>query len=238
MSNTTALARKFRVDVTSDLTLAAGFIELKGISALKPTVDPNSVDTSSYDTNGWDSFEITSNAWGLTTTFWRRTASGIYDPGQELVRACVGKFGDAARVGVRWYDRNGGPEAYQGVAIVKWERANDGVKDVDAATVTLQGDGVRYDIANPGVADAAPLLVSATPDGAAAGAQLSIYGAGFTGVTGAAGVKIGGTNATSYVVVSDSVIVAVMPAGSAGSAAIVVTNGVGASNSLAYTRGA
>lgn len=233
---TTALARKFRVEITTDLTLAGGWTQLNGISALKPSVSPNMVDTSAYDTNGWDSFEITSNGWDVTTTFFRRTVSGVYDPAQETLRARIGQFGDSARVGVRWFDKNGGPEAFMGVAIVKWERAQDGVKDVDAATVTLSGDGILTPISNPGTAATAPVITSATPSGAAAGAQVSIYGSAFTGTVATTGVKFGGVNATSWVVVSDSVIVAVVPAGSAGSAPIIVTNAVGASASFPYTR--
>lgn len=237
MSNTSALARRFRVDVTSDLGLAGGWTELKGIYTLKPTVDANTVDTSAYDTNGWDSFEITSNSWGLTASVWRRTTSGLFDAGQELVRACVGQFGDGARIGVRFYDKNGGAEAYQGVAIVKWERANDGVKDVDAATITLMGDGQRLTISNPGTASAAPVVSAAQPSGAAAGAQVTISGAGFTGTLASGGVKFGGVSSATYTVVSDSTIVAVVPAGSAGSAVVTVINANGTSNSLAYTRG-
>jgi len=234
MSNTSALARRFRVDVTSDLSLAGGWTELKGIYTLKPTVDANTVDTSAYDTNGWDSFEITSNSWGLTASVWRRTTSGLFDAGQEIVRACVGTFGDSARVGVRFYDKNGGAEAYQGVAIVKWERANDGVKDVDAATITLMGDGERITITNPGTAASAPVASAATPSGAAAGELVRVSGSNFTGATT---VKFGGVSAPDFDVVSDGVLVAVMPAGTAGSAVVVVTNATGSSNSLAYTRG-
>lgn len=231
---TTALARKFRVDLTSDLTLSGGWVELKGISAFKPTVDSNTVETSAYDTDGWDSFEITGLAWGATATVFRRTLAGVYDPGQELARAAVGQFGDGARVGLRFYDKNGGPEAYQGVAVVKWERAQDGVKDVDAATITFMGDGARATITNPGVGAAVPTLLSALPSGAATGAQVTVKGSGFTGTTT---VKFGATNATSFAVVSDSALVAVVPAGSAGSAAVTVTNGVGNSTALPYTRG-
>jgi hypothetical protein len=232
---TTALARKFRLDITTDLTLAGGWTQLNGISSMKPSVDPNTVETSAYDTDGWESFEITGNAFGLTATFFRRTVSGVYDPAQEILRACVGQFGDAARVGVRWYDKNGGPEAFQGVTIVGWERAQDGVKDVDSATVKLTGDGALSTITNPGTAATVPAVLSALPSDAAAAEQVRINGSGFTGTTT---VKFGATNATSFVVVSDSVIVAVMPAGSAGSAAVAVTNAVGISTSLAYTRGA
>lgn len=235
--NTTALARKFRVDVTSDLTLAGGWVEVKGIYSLKPSVNPNLVDTSAYDTNGWDSFEITGNAWSLAESFWRRTTTGVYDPGQELIRARQGQFGDSARVGVRWYDKNGGPEAFQGVAIIGWDRANDGVKDADAAQVTLTGDGILSTITNPGVAAAAPVILAASPSGVAAGGQVQITGAGFTGTITTTGVKFAAVNATSWIVVSDNLIVAVMPAGSAGSAPITVTNAVGASTAFPYTRG-
>ena len=237
-SNTTALARKFRVDVTSDLTLAGGWVEVKGIYSLKPAVNPNLVDTSAYDTNGWDSFEITGNAWSLASSFWRRTTTGVYDPAQELLRARQAQFGDAARVGVRWYDKNGGPEAFQGVAIVGWERANDGVKDADAAQVSLTGDGILTPISNPGVAAAAPVVLAASPSGVAAGGQVQITGSGFTGTVASTGVKFGATAATSWVVVSDNLLVAIMPTGTAGSAAITVTNAVGTSAAFAYTRGA
>lgn len=236
MANTTALARKFRVDISSDLTGAGGWTQLKGIYALKPSIDPNTVETSSYDTAGWDSFEITGNAWGLTASFYRRTTSGVYDPGQELLRARIGQFGDSARVAVRWYDVDGGDESYEGVAIVKWERANDGVKDVDAATVTLMGDGeLDLDYANPGVAAAAPVLTSALPSAAAEGELVTITGSNFTGATD---VNFGATDAGDFTVVTDSVIVASVPAGTAGAANITVVNPAGTSSALSYTRGA
>lgn len=80
---------------------------------------------------------------------------------------------------------------------------------------------------------AIPTVTAATPSGAAAGAQVTITGSRFTGTTG---VKFAAAAATSFTVVNDSTIVAVVPAGSAGSAPIVVTNGVGPSTALAYTR--
>jgi hypothetical protein len=231
---TTALARKFRLDVTSDLTLAAGWTQVKGLSAFKPAVNPNLIDTSSYDTNGWSSFDVTMQQWELTMSFWRRTVSGVYDVGQELIRARQGQFGDSARVGCRWYDTAGGPEAFSGVAIVEWDRANDGVKDVDAATVKLDGDGVlNIGITNPYAAAAVPVIISALPSGAAAGALITLSGANFTGLSA---LTIGGVSAPTRTVVSDQTVIFVVPAGSAGSAPIIATNGAGASASFPYTR--
>lgn len=234
----TALARKLRVDVTADLTLATGWLQLNGIYSLKPDVTPKTIDTSAYDTNGWDSNEVISNGWAITTDFWRRTAAGVYDPGQELVRARIGQFGDSGRVGVRYYDKNGGPEAAQGIALVKWSRAKDGVADGDAASIVLTGDDALTTIANPGVAATVPVITSALPTAIAVGGIVTILGSAFTGTVVTGGVKFGVTAATSWSVVSDSVIVAVMPSGSAGAANITVTNAVGVSTAFVYVRGA
>jgi hypothetical protein len=152
------------------------------------------------------------------------------------VRAARTQFGDAARVYIRYYDRNGGPEAYKGWAIVTWVPKGSGVTDLGTVTITLQGDGPLTPISNPGTAPAAPVISAVTPSGAAAGAQITISGSGFNGTIATTGVKVGGVNATGWTVLGDSTIVAIMPAGSAGSAPVVVTNAQGASNSFAYTR--
>ena len=235
----TVLARKFRLDVTTDLTLAGGWLQLNGVDDFKPSVKPTLVDVSAYDSNGSAAQEKTFEEWSVSATVFRRTSAGVYDPGQELVRArTVGQFGDNCRVGVRWYDKDGGPEAFKGVAIVEWERAKTGVKDVDAVTITFNGTDVPLaSIANPGVAPVVPVVLSALPSGVAAAGVVTITGSGFTGTVPTSGVKFNSINATTWSVVSDSTIVAVMPAGSAGVGNIVVTNGVGPSTpAFPYTR--
>lgn len=236
----TTLARKFRVDLTADLTLASGWLQLNGIDDWNPNVNPTNEATDAYDTNGWSTSEVTMQAWSATASLFRRIAGGVYDPGQELARACMGQFGSSARLGVRWYDKNGGPEAYSGVALVGWARNNTAVANVEKATVTFTGTDVplNLNITNPIIGGAVPLLAAATPTAQSVGKILTIIGAGFTGTSGASAVTIGGVNASSYTVQSDSMITAVVPTGSAGSAPVVVTNGVGPSAALAYTRGA
>ncbi len=85
------------------------------------------------------------------------------------------------------------------------------------------------------IAPAAPTLVAATPPAVAAGGLVTIVGTGFTGATA---VKFGATNAAAYTVHNDTLIVASMPAGSAGTANVTVTNATGTSTALPYTRGA
>lgn len=236
----TALARKFRIDVTADLTLTGGWLQLNGVSDFQPLDKPTLIDTSAYDSNGSATSEKTFETWTATATVFRRQTAGVYDAAQELVRlATVGQFGNACRVGIRWYDKSAGPEAYQGVAIVEWARAKTGVTDIDAVTITFTGTDIPLaPITNPGVAAVAPLILSALPTAVSVGNLVTITGAGFAGTIATTGVKFGATNATGWIVVSDSVIVATMPAGSAGAANVVVTNAVGASTAFSYTRGA
>lgn len=95
--------------------------------------------------------------------------------------------------------------------------------------------GKKFRWYHPALKMVAPAITDATPPTATTGSTLTITGTGFTGTTQ---VTIGGTPATSFAVVSDTEITAIMPAGAAGSSPIKVTNGVGTSNSFAYSRGA
>ena len=235
MTAVNLLARGYKFDVSTD---GLTWVHPLGLDNLNDSLDPNIEKADEYDSNGWSSGEITMYDWSLVTGMHRKQDAGVEDPGQALIRACRGKFGDAARLYVRWYRTDGIDEAWQGRAIVKVENRDTSVTNIAAWTVTFKGDGVATPISNPYVAASAPVVTSASPSGAAAGAQVTIKGQGFTGTVATTGVKFGAVNATSWVVVSDSVIVAVMPAGSAGSAAVTVTNATGVSNSLAYTRGA
>jgi hypothetical protein len=231
---TVALARRFKVDVSADNST---WVPLKGIQDFSNQEKATLQSTDNYDTNGYGSSEKTLTTWSATIKVERLNTSGVFDPGQELVRAARFQFGAAARVYIRWYDRNNAPEAYSGYAIVDWNPTKTGTADFEEITISLTGDGQLLSITNPVTTSTAPVVTSATPSGAGTGAQVQIQGAYFTGTVVSTGVKFGGTAATSWTVVSDSMIVAILPTGSAGSAPITVTNATGTSNALAYTRG-
>ncbi len=158
-----------------------------------------------------------------------------------LNAAKPGTRGNQAAVEVRYYDSEGADYAFQGIFSVDVARQTTGNAEIGGWTVTLTSRGPIKVIANPyaeNPVEGAPAISSALPAAAVAGSQLTIKGSGFTGTTGATGVKVGAVNATSYVVAGDNVIVAVVPAGSAGSAPITVTRGSEASDPFPYTRGA
>jgi len=230
------LARGYRLEVSADGS--TNWLKLGGLNDLNDQITPNKVDSSNYDSNGWSASEITMQAWSVTAKFNRQATSGTEDPAAALIRGTRGQFGDSARLYVRWYSTVQTSEpAWQGRAIVELNKSKTGVADLNELTVTFTGDGILSSIANPYAPAAAPLIASASPSGVAAGGQVTITGQNFTGTVPTSGVKFGGVNATSWVVLGDSTIVAVMPAGSAGSAVVVVTNATGASASFPYTRG-
>lgn len=232
-----AFARRFKVDVSVDNIT---WVNLKGINDLTPSENATLQPADTYDTNGFNSFEKTMTGGKLVAKVLRPTTAGIpSDPGQDLVDNTRFQFGTAARVYVRWYDRNGGTEAFTMYALVDWNQSKSGVADLDEVTITFTADGVVSAITNPYAAAAVPLLLSFSPaSGASVGTMLTVIGTGFTGTTGAASVKVGATNATSYIVQSDSQIVMIVPAGTAGATTVTVTNPIGASAATAYTRGA
>jgi hypothetical protein len=72
-----------------------------------------------------------------------------FNAAQEQLRLAAENFGDAGKVHVRWYDREGRDEAYEGYALVQWEQDGTATDDLDSVKVTLTGKGKRTKITNP-----------------------------------------------------------------------------------------
>jgi len=99
------------------------------------------------------------------------------------------------------------------------------------------GGAARKWYATLGVATV-PSITAVTPSGAGAGAMVRIDGSSFTGAVATVGVRFGGVNATAFTVDDSFTIYATLPAGSAGSAPVIVQNAVGSSVAFPYTRAA
>lgn len=240
---TSALARKYGLQVAaynSATALAAvtGWTPFKGITDFNNQISPTIQSAADYDTNGWDSSEKTMQTWSVTVKARRPLVASSYDAGQEIVRAARVQFGDQARVWLRYFDNQGNTDAWAGAAIPNWTQGKTGVADIEEVQVAFSGDGVLTNIANPYVTALSPVITGVSPTGAAVGTSVAITGTAFTGTVSTTGVKFGGTNATSFSVINDGLIVAVVPAGSAGSTTVTVTNANGTSPSFTYTRGA
>lgn len=151
MTDVSALARKFAVDVNSGTTLAPTWVRIGGVMEFADALNPNLEDDSTYD-SGWGSMTKTQLKWQATLKIVRRHNPDDvteYDTGQEVVRAKSPLFGGDGVADIRWYDRDGGPEAYRGQAEVTWQRAGGASTVLDTVTVTFDGKGTREDIENP-----------------------------------------------------------------------------------------
>jgi hypothetical protein len=228
-----ALARRFKVDVSTD---GSTWVPLKGLTDFNPQENATLQAANDYDSNGFESYEKTLTGVKVSIKARRVLNAGAFDPGQELARATWLQFGTAARLYMRFYDRNGASQAFSGLFLVDYQQSKTGVADIEEVGITFTADGIVSSITNPALAAQVATIISATPSGAATGAMVRITGAYFTGVA-ASGVKFGATACTSIDVISDSVIEALMPTGSAGAANITVVNGAGTSAAFTYTRG-
>lgn len=145
------VARKWKLDVNTGTTGSPTWTAVRAIGELKPKVDPNMEEDTDYDSDGWESETKTAMKWELEVKVLRKVGvdSGVYDPGQEALRLAADQFGAPGIKQVRWYDRDGGPEAYSGFASISWEPEGGEAKDLDTVTIKLSGNGKRTTITNP-----------------------------------------------------------------------------------------
>jgi hypothetical protein len=147
----TALARRWRVDVNMGTDVAPDWQLLPAITNHSPKSPPDIEDDSTYDEGGWASNTKTGQSWSAETTFNRKATpdSTAYSAVHEKLRAAHFGFGTDSKVEIRWYDRDGLPEAYQGTALVTWEASGGNRTALEQIKVTFTGTGQLMLIDNP-----------------------------------------------------------------------------------------
>lgn len=230
VGGTPQVATQWRLDIDQDLAAFSGnFIQVKGANVLAPTVALTTQDTTDYDVAGWGGDAVTLRKAQVTGTVIRKLYSGSFDPGQEFLRTCAENL---SIVHLRYYERFANGEAFEGLFTIGWEPQSGDPTQLITSQFTAYGQGARSAITNPFNTGVVPIVTGCSPvtTPVAGGGLIQIFGSGFASVVqSAANVKFGVTNATSFVVMNDALIVAVAPAKTAGAYAIVVTNPTGAS---------
>lgn len=165
-----------------------------------------------------------------------RDANGAFQPDlQDLIDASKVN-GTANLRRLRVYDALGADYAFDGWFSISVTRTNTGADDAGFFTITATQYEFLGWIANPVLTGNRPIIEAVTPPSAAAASTVYIEGEKFTGVTGVTAVKFGGTNATSYVLVNDRLLTAVVPTLSNGSQPITVTTPQGTSDGFPFTK--
>ncbi|GAA5056461.1 phage tail tube protein [Streptomyces similanensis] len=146
----TALARRYRVDIDTG-TGTTTWAWLPGIKEFAPKVDQTTQPTTTYDDEGWGDEDATEYKWSAEITMLHRChpETKQFNAAQEALRLASSNFGTGSKVHVRWYDREGRPEAFEGYALVQWEPDGTATDDLDSVKVTLKGKGKRIPITNP-----------------------------------------------------------------------------------------
>jgi len=149
---TTALARRWKLEL--DMSAAkdgSDWQAVPGVTEFNPSAEPNIEDSSDYDSGGWAGNTKTGQSWELGVTINRRINDQVkvYHPTHEAFRVAAFAFGSASVVHVRYYDRDGLPEAYEGTAVVQWAPSGGEYTALDQVEMTLSGDGQLLLITNP-----------------------------------------------------------------------------------------
>ncbi|MEJ6554028.1 IPT/TIG domain-containing protein [Microbacterium esteraromaticum] len=123
--------------------------------------------------------------------------------------------------------------AFEGTFSVSVSEANTGYADKGVLSFTLNNDGVVERLtASPIAGGGEPILESASPAGQTVGDLIVVRGYNLSSTVSA---TIDAAAVTELRMVDDNTVVLQIPATVAGDAPIVITNEVGASNSLPYT---
>jgi hypothetical protein len=121
----------------------------------------------------------------------------------------------------------------EGTFSVAWSEGNTGFADKGVARITLKNKG---DVAvleeSPLAGDGTPILETASPSGLTTGDQIIVRGYGLGDMVSA---TIDGQTVTERIIVDAYTAVLLIPGSVAGSAPIIITNGAGPSDPLAYT---
>lgn len=147
----TALARRWRLEINLGTDEVPDWQLCPGITEFEWTAEPNLEDGTEYDTDGWTQNTKTAQSWEVVATFNRKTTPDqtAYSPVHEAIRAAFFAYGADSNVHLRFMDRNGLPEAYEGKAVPEWEPQGGEYTDLDQVEVTFHGNGPLDEIDNP-----------------------------------------------------------------------------------------
>jgi hypothetical protein len=150
-TNETELAREWRLEINMGTAEAPDWQLCPGVREFQPASEPNIEDASDYDGEGWASNEKTGQAWELSVTIRRKANKTVkvYSPVHEAIRLAHFAYGDANKVHLRYMNREGLPEAYEGKAIPNWQPSGGEYTALGETEITFTGDGPLTPIDNP-----------------------------------------------------------------------------------------
>lgn len=147
----TELAREWRLEINMGTAEAPDWQLCPGVREFQPASEPNIEDSSDYDGEGWNDNEKTAQSWEVSVTIRRKANKSVkvYHPVHEAIRLAHFAWGDANKVHLRYMNREGLPEAYEGRAIPNWQPAGGEHSALGEVEITFTGCGKLEPIDNP-----------------------------------------------------------------------------------------
>ncbi|MFJ7411585.1 phage tail tube protein [Streptomyces sp. NPDC098077] len=146
-----ALARQWRLEVNLGTAAVPDWKVCPGITAFQPASEPNFEDSGDYDGEGWGGKTKTGQDWEISLTINRRISptAKTFNAVHEAIRLAHFAYGNPNKLHVRYMDRTGLPEAYEGRAVPTWAPAGGERTALGQVEITLGGDGPLLPIDNP-----------------------------------------------------------------------------------------
>ncbi|GGS88522.1 phage tail tube protein [Nonomuraea spiralis] len=154
MATQSLLASAWALDVNTGTSGAPVWTPVKGMTSFKETIDTTMEDDSDFDSDGWGSDQVTQRKWKLECEGKRKRdaaspSSFVADPGQQAILDAGNLVGVGSNIEVRYYRRDGAPDAWQGNVSVQYGGGGGGVTALEPFNFTLSGQGKRASITNP-----------------------------------------------------------------------------------------
>ncbi|GHH67628.1 hypothetical protein GCM10017673_14940 [Streptosporangium violaceochromogenes] len=149
MTNRSLLASAWRLDVNTGTTAAPVWTQVKGMTSFKETIDSTVEDDSDFDDPDWGSDEVTQRKWKLECEGKRKRDDSepfVPDPGQEFIRRAGNRVGVGSGIEIRYYRRDGAPDAWQGRATVQPGGGGGKTTELEPFNFTLGGRGSRTEL--------------------------------------------------------------------------------------------
>ncbi|WP_433426351.1 phage tail tube protein (plasmid) [Microtetraspora malaysiensis] len=147
------LAKDWKLDVNTGPVETPVWTPVKGLTSFKETTDDSTEDDGDFDDEeGWGSEVVTERKWKIEAEGRRkRTDAATFTPdlGQEAIRKAARKVGFGANILVRWYRRDGAPDAYEGTCTVSDFAKGGSTTDLEPFSFSLNGQGAPKEITNP-----------------------------------------------------------------------------------------
>jgi hypothetical protein len=138
------LSRLWACEVNTGTDAAPTYVRVRGLTKLGLTIDANEVDTTDFDSEGWEDNDTTFRKWGLSIEgfdgFTGPVNAQVDDPGQAWLKAKGLLTGPDAKVSVRIY-RTDNNKGYMGLATSNWKGAGGEVKNMEPFNCDLTGSG-------------------------------------------------------------------------------------------------